>query len=370
MEQIAVLRALALGDLLCAVPTFRALRHAHPDARITLIGLPWAAEFVERFSHLLDGFLPFPGWPGIPQVPVDPARTARFLADAQAERFDLAVQLQGSGLASNAFAVLLGARQTAGFLPPGLDAPPGPGQWLHHEPRGHEIHRLLRLAPAFGSGHRPAPPDDRLEFPVRDVDRVTAGGILAQAGLTRGAYAIVHPGSSDPRRRWPVDAFGEVARELRLAGLGVLVTGVANEAALTARVATAARGPSLDLAGRTGLGVLAALVEGARLVVSNDTGVSHLAAALGVPSVVVFVGSDPERWAPLDGERHTAVGSGRPDPGAPGGGCRDARMPCLGDACTLATRSASGIAPASLPTSQEVIRAVRIHLGPASVGVP
>ncbi len=63
----------------------------------------------------------------------------------------------------------------------------------------------------------------------------------------------------------------------------------------------------IDLSGQTKLGALAALIESAALLVSNDTGVSHVAAALGTPSVVVCVGSDPERWAPQDADRHRLV---------------------------------------------------------------
>src|SRR5690349_24840032 len=87
-RRIAIFRALYLGDLLLAVPALRAIRHGYPDAEITLIGLPWAASFAERFGAYVDRFVAFAGYPGLAEVPVVPARVAAFLAEQRAYGYD------------------------------------------------------------------------------------------------------------------------------------------------------------------------------------------------------------------------------------------------------------------------------------------
>jgi ADP-heptose:LPS heptosyltransferase len=100
-KKIAILRALQLGDLLCSVPAFRALRRGLPEAHITLVGLPWASSFVSRFQHYIDSFIEFPGFPGFPEQAQQVERIPGFLAGMQAGNFDLAIQMQGSGNISN-----------------------------------------------------------------------------------------------------------------------------------------------------------------------------------------------------------------------------------------------------------------------------
>ncbi len=91
-RRIVVLRALQLGDTLCAVPALRALRRERPHASITLVGLPWARSLPERLPEYVDDFMAFPGFPGLPEQPVHPPAFARFVLDARSRDFDLALQ--------------------------------------------------------------------------------------------------------------------------------------------------------------------------------------------------------------------------------------------------------------------------------------
>jgi ADP-heptose:LPS heptosyltransferase len=291
--RIAILRALPLGDLLCAVPTLRSFRRAWPDAEITLVGLPGAREFVERFGAYLDELLELRGYPGLPAPAFEVTGVPDFLRDAQARGFDLVVQLQDDGAITNPLAVLLGGSRTAGFYAEGAWCPDAEA-FVPWPDRGPEPMRLLRLPDRIG-----LPVDGpALEFPLSDDDR---------AGRPEGEYACLAPGARTAGRRWSAEGFAAVGDALAERGLQVVLTGSEDDATVTAAVAAAMRAPAVDLGGKTPLGAFGALVEGARLVVTNDSGASHVAAALGRPSVVVFTASDPRRWAPLDGARHRSV---------------------------------------------------------------
>ncbi|HEX5420734.1 MAG TPA: glycosyltransferase family 9 protein [Gammaproteobacteria bacterium] len=301
--RVAVVRALhGLGDMLCAVPALRALRSAYPRAEVTLIGSPQAAWIVERFGDYVDALLPFPGFPGIPEAVYSPAALAEFLRGVQAQPFDIAIQMHGSGVVSNAFTALLGAPCMVGLYCPGQFCP-APETFFLYPDHGSEIRRWLHLTEALDCPEC----DDRLFFPLRPEDRTALEAHPLLAGLEPGHYVLVHPGARDLLRRWPAACFAAVADALAERGYRIVLTGTAAERRTADTVARLMSHEARNVAGDTSLGTAAALLEQAALLVCNDTGISHLAAALGTRSVIVFLASDPDRWAPLERRRHRPV---------------------------------------------------------------
>jgi ADP-heptose:LPS heptosyltransferase len=300
IQTIAIVRALpGLGDFLCAVPALRALRAAFPTARILLIGLAQSQSWVERYGHYLDGRLPFPGFPGIPEVPFSARQTVLALRDIQ--QFDLVLQLHGNGCWLNSFALLLGARFTAGCCLAGQC--PDPDWFLTYPEQASEVWRCLQLLRFLGI---PLQGDD-LEFPVKSGDWQEWQTLVAAYRLRH--YICLHPGASVGAKCWQPRHFATVADALAAQGWSVVLTGTAAEAELVKAVAAQMIYPAIDLAGQTSLGGLALLLKHSRLLICNDTGISHLAAALKVNSVVIFSDSDPQRWAPLNRQRHRIVGA-------------------------------------------------------------
>jgi ADP-heptose:LPS heptosyltransferase len=300
---IAVFRALQLGDMLCAIPALRALRAAAPHARITLIGLPWAQQLVSRFSRYLDDFVAFPGHQAFPEQPLQADLVPAFYEAMRARNFDLAVQMHGSGQISNQIVAAFGAKAMAGYAV-AAGAGVASTYLVDYPQNGAEPIRLLGLTDFLGA---PAVGTD-LEFPLSpdDEQELRASGL--DTGLVAGSYICIHPGARSRDKCWPPQRFAEVADRLADEfGLAVVLTGSAKEADLTAAVAAHMRNKAHDTAAPLSIGAMALLMSRARLLVCNDTGVSHIAAGLRLPSVVIFSNADIERWAPLDQALHRCI---------------------------------------------------------------
>lgn len=307
VERIAVLRANAIGDLLVALPALEALRAAYPSAEVTLIGRAHHAELLCGRPSPVDAVEVAPPYGGVtaPEgAPQAGPELDGFFARMRARRFDLALQLHGGGANSTPFLHGLGARTTAGLRARGA---PALDRWVRYSLPQHEVLRYVEAVGLVGAGTPPSlvprlavTAADRAAADRAAADRAAAGRAAADraeadaadstaaAGHTaeRRATAVLHPGATDARRRWPADRFAAVGRALHDRGLDVLVSGDTRDAPLAE--ATAERCAGRSIAGTVGLSGLLGVLERAAIVVSNDSGPLHLAAAVGTPAVGVY----------------------------------------------------------------------------------
>jgi ADP-heptose:LPS heptosyltransferase len=300
IKKIAIFRALQLGDMLCAIPAVRALRKALPHAEITLIGLPWAKNLLNLYPQYFDAFIEFPGYPGLPEQAFDAIVFHAFLGKVQSERFDLVLQMQGSGIISNGIVALLNGRNTAGFYLKDRYKP-NDHFFIEYPTHVHEIERHLQIMQHLGI----ADEGTELEFPITPKDELELSNLALPIETKR--YACIHPGSRSVLRQWPAEHFAQLADYCYENGLETVITGTKDELHLAEKVAANMKNSPIIVAGKTSLGSVAALVKNAALLISNCTGVSHIAAALKVPSVIISMDGEPERWTPLNKNIHLAV---------------------------------------------------------------
>lgn len=291
-RKVALLRASRIGDFLCSIPAFRALRVALPAAEITMITLPMLRELVMR-SPYFDRFAPFPGFPGIAEQLFEARHTVDFLRQMQDERFDLAIQFQGSGVNSNPFMLLLGARTTAGFVRRG--DPAGRLDAALPVPEGeHEVRRMLALTTFLGA----LACGEQTEFPLWPADYQAAQALLAD--LPRPLVGL-HADARDATRRWSPARFVAVGTALRhqFGGSIVILSEKEERTGSVAEQLRDAGGVCVNLAGKTTIPVLGAAIARLAVFITNDTGPAHIAYALGVPTVTIAGGGNPEAYRPL-----------------------------------------------------------------------
>ncbi|MBB6097391.1 ADP-heptose:LPS heptosyltransferase [Deinobacterium chartae] len=298
VNKIAVLRPNALGDYIVTVPALEALRAAYPQAEIVLLGKAWHRDFLSGRPGPVDRVEVVPPTPGVgaPEDSVpDTAAQRDFFERMRAERFDLAVQVYGGGRYSNPFTLALGARHTVGSRTP--DALPLEVNVPYPFYR-HEVLRGLEVAAAAGA----APVVLEPRVAVINSDLEEAARVVAP-----GKWVVLHPGASDPRRRWPPEKFARVGDALAERGLQVAVTGTGSERPAVEAVVAAMRAPALNLCDRLSLGGLTGLLSRSALVISNDTGPRHLAGAVGTPTVGIYWCGNVINAAPVTAARHAVL---------------------------------------------------------------
>jgi heptosyltransferase-2 len=295
-----------VGDAVMSVPALRELRARFPGAHIALLVRPWVRD-VYGAADFVDEVLEYDR-AGAHRGPAGFLRLARSLAE---RRFDLAVLLQ------NAFEAALLAWLARIPLRLGY-ARDGRSPLLTHacriDPearRAHQVYYYLGLLAGAGLGpeHPWADPGYRpsLGLAVRPEDRAAARALAAAAGNGGPLVALNAGAAYGGAKRWPAERFAAVADLLvERAGARVLLVGSERERSIAAEVAARMRARTLDLTGRTTLGELMGLLAECRLLVTNDSGPMHLAAALEVPQVAIFGSSSPEATGPLAADSRVA----------------------------------------------------------------
>ena len=301
VRKILALRPNAVGDFVFSLPALHALRDAYPAAEICYVGKQWHHDLLSGRPGPIDRVVVAPPIPGVgahPRAEVSQHAVDAFVDAMRREGFDLAVQMFGGGRYSNPFIKRLGARVTIGARTPDaalLD------RWIAYGDFNNRRLELLEIVALAGAVQWRA----QRELQVTDEDRVEAATVFPVPESER--VVIVHPGSSDPRRRWPVSRFAAVADALADAGAVVAVNGTMDEADLVQGVISLMRNEAIDLTGALSLSGLCGLIERAAMVLSNDSGPLHLALAIGTPCVGVYWLTNLMEACPLRQSNHRAA---------------------------------------------------------------
>jgi lipopolysaccharide heptosyltransferase II len=295
-ENVLCVRLDSLGDVLMTTPAIRALRRSRPGRRITLLTSPAGAEaarLVPEIDHVI-----------VYDAPWLKATTLR--SDSHAE-YAIADRLRsGHYDAAVIFTVYSQNPLPSAFLCYLADIPlrlahchENPYQLLtdwvpDREPVDgirHEVQRQLDLVTAVGC----VTTDTSLSLRVPpEADRRVAA-LLSELGISPGRpWMVIHPGASAPSRRYSIECYGQVARRLTVDGFRVVFTGSTDERGLIERAQMAMDVPSHSLAGCLDLGGLAALIARAPLLITNNTGPAHVAAAVSTPVVVLYALTNPQ----------------------------------------------------------------------------
>jgi len=248
------------------------------------------------------------------------------------------VQMQGSGVYSNPFMLMLGAGLTAGFVREGdpagrLDAA------LPLQEEEHEVRQMLAMTSFLGA---PAQGEET-EFPLWPEDYAAAEALLRDA---ERPLIGLHAAARDATRRWAVERFAAVGTALwRRHGGTIVMLGDCEERDVGEVLVGQVDGPCVNLMGKTSLVQLGGVIAGLSVLVTNDTGPAHIAYALGTPTVTIFGSANPKRYGPLKSGPYCILVHDVP--------CR----PCGYTVCPIGYRCLEGVTVAqALDAAEEVMR--------------
>jgi ADP-heptose:LPS heptosyltransferase len=305
--RLLVVKLADIGDVMTATPALRALRQSLPSAHITLLTTPRAVDAMSGLPYV-DDIIVLDRFPYV--RPWDALRRAalsagwRFLRTLRAGRFDSILFMhhmttRWGSLKHAALALASGAQQRIG-----LDN--GRGWFLTQRvvDRGfgavHEVDYWLEVVAVLSAYTA----DRRMEVVIGDNEQRQAAAALAELGpAAENGFAVLHPGSGGfvVSRRWPAERFAAVGDGLwQRHALPIVLVGGPDEVVLAQQVAGGMHCPVLNLAGRTTIPQLAAVLARSCLFVGGDSGVMHVAVAAGAPVVALFGPTNEQAWGPYN----------------------------------------------------------------------
>ncbi|MCS6801491.1 MAG: glycosyltransferase family 9 protein [Chloroflexota bacterium] len=291
LRRLALFRPDHLGDLILAAPAIERLRLALPAAEVHLWVGPWAEPLAKGIAGVTVRTLPFPGFERAPKrSALAPYRL--LVAEAarlRAERYDAVVLLRFDHWWGALLSRLAGIPLRLGYAQP--DAAPFLTHRVRYRPGRHEtlqnsrlIDHLIRLAGGTPPAQPPGRP--RIVFP----DEAPPDGLPAR-------FVVLHPGAGSPVKRWRPDGYAAVARWLADRGFALLVSGSERERILVEETVAAMPVPARALIGLP-LPALAATLRRATLALGPDSGIMHLASAVGTPTVRLYGPVDHRAFGP------------------------------------------------------------------------
>lgn len=283
-EKILIVKPSSLGDIVHSLPFLARLHSCRPEAEVHWLVARDLKEFLEGhpYIHRLWIF-DKDRWKKMVRLPLSLLEMFRLAGELRRERFDATVDLSGL-LRSGLISFASGGRLRYGFS----NGDEGSLLFYNRKIPGdmgrHAVDRYLQLAELMGCR------GDAVQFPMPPFDPAPP-----LCGFLPDRYVVMAPAAGKEANRWPAKRFGELAALLPLPSI---VVGGAMERDIAEETVAHSAGKAKSLAGSTTIKELMAVIARSRLVVANDTGPMHVAAALNVPVCAIFGPANPARTGP------------------------------------------------------------------------
>lgn len=296
LKNILIIKPSSLGDIVLALPALSALRRDFPDAEISWVVRPEFALLIENHPHLSRTILFDRRFLGKAWYhPRALFALVVFVRKLRKAKFDAVIDLQGL-FRTAVFGWLSGCKKRFGMATAREFASLFYSDKVFHDTDSiHVVDYYLKIIRQTGSE------DTSVEFvlPVDSAAEQSIKKLLSEHNVAFDKYAVFVPSSVHADKCWPLERFVALADKISSQyGLSIITTGTIAEKPTIERFKKLANVQIVDLAGLTNIRELVALLSTARLVVSNDTGPGHIAAALKRPLVMIFGRSNPARVQP------------------------------------------------------------------------